>query len=374
MQVMKDLKVVNVYIYGARATAAGLYRALSKLNSNKQVKGFIVTDSAGNPATIWDVPVRSLQEISGLLSAEEKLKVEVYIATPQLFHEEIRHLLQKAGFRNLLELTSANEADIMERYYDLEQMFPSIHKLPFPGKEWSCPDISVYVASFFRDKPVGNLPRMPDYMKRLFLGCFLARQSGVNLSKQADFCDDAGDNISFKNPNRCEMTAHYWIWKNRFDTDDEYVGVYHYRRFLDMSDDDLRRMKANDVDVVLPFPMIHYPSALIHHTWYVREDDWQVMRQVLRELQPEYDARFDEIFAQPYFYNYNIMIAKKSVFADYCAWLFPILDTIEERSEPRGKDRADRYTAYMSESLTTLYFMYHQQDLKIYHTGRLLYT
>lgn len=366
--------LTSVYIYGARATAAGVYRALSKLEGNKQIKAFIVTDSADNPFNIWGVPVWSLHEISELLSAEEKSAAEVYIATPQLFHEEISCLLQKSGFKKLIRLTSAYEADIMERYYEFEQLFPSVHKIPLAGKELLYSDISIYVACFFRDKTVETLPRMPDYMKRLFLGCFLARQSGINLSKQADFYDDTGENISFKNPNRCEMTAHYWIWKNRLDTDDEYVGVYHYRRFLDMSDDDLRRMKENDVDVVLPFPMIHYPSALIHHTWYVREEDWLVMRQVLRELHPEYDARFDEIFAQPYFYNYNIMIAKKSVFADYCAWLFPILDAIEERSEPKGKDRADRYTAYMSESLTTLYFMYHQQDLKIYHTGRLLFT
>lgn len=366
--------LTNVYIFGARATAAGVYKSLSKLEGNKQIKAFIVTDSADNPLNIWGVPVWSLHEISELLSAEEKSAAEVYIATPQFFHEEISYLLQKSGFKKLIMVTSEQEAYIMERYYESERLFPSIHKLLLPSNDSLFPYISIYVACFFRDKKVANLPRRPGYMKRLLLGCYLARQSGVDIAKQADFYDDARDNISDKNPNRCEMTAHYWIWKNRLDIEDEYVGIYHYRRFLDMSDDDLRRMKANDVDVVLPFPMIHYPSAIIHHTWYVREDDWQVMRQVLRELHPEYNARFDEIFARPYFYNYNIMIAKKSVFADYCAWLFPILDAIEERSVPKGKYRADRYTAYMSESLTTLYFMYHQQDLKVFHTGRILYT
>ena len=42
--------------------------------------------------------------------------------------------------------------------------------------------------------------------------------------------DDTGGNISLKNPQYCEMTAHYWIWKNVHDT--EYVGVCHYRRFF----------------------------------------------------------------------------------------------------------------------------------------------
>ena len=70
--------LTNVYIFGARATAAGVYKSLSKLEGNKQIKAFIVTDSADNPLNIWGVPVWSLHEISELLSAEEKSAAEVY--------------------------------------------------------------------------------------------------------------------------------------------------------------------------------------------------------------------------------------------------------------------------------------------------------
>ena len=236
------------------------------------------------------------------------------------------------------------------------------------------PNITIYAASFYKDKPLNNPPLFPKYIKKIYLGCEGAKSAGIDINGQADYYDDRGDNISSKNPNRCEMTAHYWIWKNRLQTKDDYVGVCHYRRLLDIGDEDLRRIKANDVDVVMPFPMIHYPNAEIQHSWYVPEKDWNIMREALSALYPEYAACFDTVFGQPYFYNYNMLIAKKNVFSDFCAWLYPILDYIENHSEPKGEDRRDRYTAYLSESLTTLYFMANIKKLKIYHTGRLLYT
>ena len=186
-----------------------------------------------------------------------------------------------------------------------------------------------------------------------------------------------GDNISAKNGNYCEMTAFYWLWKNRLlDAGDhmEYYGFFHYRRILDISMEDLRKLKANDIDAVLQFPTLHEPDIGEHHNRYLKTADWDVMLYALKELEPEYAKAYHDIFSQQYFYNYNMIIAKKKVLADYCAWLFPILKRTEELSTPKGWERSDRYTAYMSESLMTLYFLYHQKDLKIFHAGRLMFT
>lgn len=367
---------MDIYIFGAKATAAGLYKALSALEPEKEIKAFLVTATEQNLQEIWGCPVRALGEVSEELSDRKKAEVTVYAAVPELIHKEVKALLERNGFTNLIMLDSYREADVMERYFQQEGRFLSIHFLDLPEKDMvqgDLPRLTVYAASFYKDKPLENPPQMPPYVKKLYLGCDGAIRDGIEISHQASFYDNTGDHISEKNPNRCEMTAHYWVWKNRLHTDDEYVGICHYRRTLDLSDKDLRAIKGNDVDIVLPYPMLHYPNSRVHHTWYVEEKDWNLMRRVVGELYPDYERKFDEVFDAPEFYNYNMMLAKKQVFADYCAWLYPILDRIEELSEPRGDDRSDRYTAYMSESLETLYFMTNRNNLNIYHTGRILY-
>lgn len=368
---------MDTYIFGAKATAAGLYKALSALEPEKGIKAFLVSDVKKNLHEIWGCPVRGLAEVSEELSDSKKAGAVVYAAVPELIHKEVKALLEEQGFPNLVMLDSHMEADIMGRYFQKEGRFLSIHSQDLPERvkgQAGLPRLTVYAASFYKDKPLENPPKLPSYVKKLYLGCDGAALDGIAISGQADFYDNTGDNISAKNPNRCEMTAHYWVWKNRLHTDDEYVGICHYRRTLDLSDEDLRAIKGNDVDIVLPYPMVHYPDSRIQHTWYVAEEDWKLMRRVVGELYPVYAEKFDEVFDAPEFYNYNMLLAKKQVFADYCAWLYPILDRIEELSEPKGADRRDRYTAYMSESLETLYFMTNRKNLKIYHTGRILYT
>lgn len=365
---------MRAYIFGARATAAGLYKALTALYPNFEIDAFLVSSLDNNFKEIWGCPVRLLDDVSAELSKEDKSRVNVYVAVPELIHEKVKKLLQQQGFSNLIMLDSHLEADVMKRYFEIEGTFKSIHSLNILDVKGKRPEMTVYVASFYKDKPLKEPPKRHEYMKTLFLGCQGALDAGAKIAGLADYYDNTGEHISEKNPNRCEMTAHYWIWKNRIKTEDEYIGLYHYRRILNLKEDDLLRMKQNDVDVVLPYPMIHYPNSRVHHTWYVAEQDWNTMRKALKEIHPAYEARFDAIFDDPYFYNYNMMIAKKKVFEDYCAWLYPVLDRIEEISIPKGKDRADRYTAYLSESLTTLYFLYNKDRLRIFHAGRLIFT
>ncbi len=359
---------MKCYIFGAKSIAISVSRAMRALNQDMEPEAFMVSSLENNPCRIDGIPVCEIHIAANGLTEQEKSEVRVYIATPEDVHESIIGLLLQHGFTNYIPVSACMEAEWMEQYYKLAGRFPSIHEL-LPGSRM--PELSVYATRFYRDKHLKNPPHFPDYVHSILLGC--SGNPLRELENEVDFCDNTGENISIKNPNYCEMTGYYWVWKNALNKREDYVGIYHYRRALDLSEYDLKRIIANDVDVVLPYPLIHLPDIREHHTRYVREEDWQVMLSALRELYPDYAKAYSEIFHDIYFYNYNLMIAKTDVFAAYCEWVFPILKRVEELSIPKGWERGDRYTAYMSENLLTLYFLFHK-DLKIYHTGRILYT
>lgn len=347
--------MTQVAIYGAKSMALGTCMAVTALYPEFQVYGFIVRSLEGNPHTLNGCPVYELHTLTNK-------NMHILIATPENLHRAIASDLEKAGFFSYTCMDSKREAVLMEMYFTKIGKFKSLHSFP-QGKEKSL--LCVYMAKFYKDSILQNVYEMPDWMIPIQVGAALTDQC------QEEILDNCGENISHKNVNYCELTALYWIWKNKLQEQDmtDYFGLFHYRRVLDIRKEDIYCLKNNQIDVILPFPLLHAPNILEHHTRYLKEIDWKAMCRALEELQPEYAGALLEIFEQPYFYNFNILVAKKQVLYDYCSWLFPILARTEEISSPKGWERADRYIGYLGENLLTLYFMYHRNDLKIAHTG-----
>ena len=279
--------------------------------------------------------------------------------------EEITRLLETYGFYHYISLTSQRWAELMGYYYMGTNQFMPLSALPVGCHK---PDIHMFMAKFFKDRPLAENYSLPDWVTPVQAGAALCEE------RVADVLDCDGENISDRNGNYSELTVLYWIWKNGFSDEGKYgkksyYGLSHYRRLLELSEDDILRLEDNDVDVVLPYPMPYEPNIGEHHKRYLAEIDWQVLLIALEELQPEYAKAFPSILQQQYFYNYNIILAKKEILDDYCAWLFPILERVEQLSEPKGWERKDRYIGYMGETLETLYFMYNRNQLEIVHIG-----
>lgn len=361
---------MQLVIFGAKALALGMGTAVRELYPEYPLTCFLVSSLQENSTTLAGLPVYEINEFAHEITVDDRRNIHILICTPEDIHPKIVQLLEEYGFLNYTCMNSEREARLMEQYFKKKGNFKSLHALA-PGKLNA--NIQVYSAKFYRDKKLDNFYRQPSWVRALQVGTELTDE------RVAEYTDNTGDNISIKNVNYCELTALYWLWKNRLLKDNseqniEYYGLFHYRRILEISDDDLKRMKENDVDAILQFPTLHEPDISEHHARYMKEDDWNAMLQALEELQPDYAKSFSDIFTQTYFYNYNLIIAKRQVLADYCAWLFPILERTEELSSPKGWERADRYIGYIGENLMTLYFLHNQKNLKIFHTGRLMLT
>ena len=359
---------MDTVIFGAQGIALGICRALQKMNNRGRILGFAVTEKENNPEALNGVPVVELKQLRDRIAVADWDSVDFLIAAPENVQSEIEESLESYGFCRHQRVNSEEYASLMELYYARVGGFPLLRSQPL-GCRKSYALCLVAVSEM--DKPLRSQSTYEAWMEPIQAGAALGTRGIANLR------DNTGENISHKNRNYSELTALYWLWKNRLQCEGGrhmYYGLMQYRRRLQLSNDDLFRLEANEVDVVLPYPMIYEPDISVHPKRYLKDEDWQALLRALQEVCPSYAERLPKVTSQPYFYNYNVILARKPVLAAYCQWLFPVLERVEELSVPKGRDRADRYIGYMGEVLETLYFIYHKDDLHIVHTGCRFYV
>lgn len=356
---------MDLAIYGAQSIALGAYEAIHNICPDRKIRCFLVTRQDRNPETLHGIPVMEVGGFSQSLSDQEKQSIEILIATPEPVMQEIEGTLDRVGLRCHVRLTSSGWAELMGYRYSCDRTFVPLQALP-PGYHRA--ELHVFMAKFHKDKPLAGRYELPEWVMPIQAGAALGGE------RVAGILDCDGENISAKNANYSELTVLYWIWKNRLQhpsagSEHGYYGLAHYRRVLELAGDDELRLVDNGVDVVLPYPMPYEPDIEAHHKRYLKEADWAAVQEAVRRLCPEYAEFFPKVLGQRYLYNYNIVIARRPVLEEYCSWLFPILNRLEENSVPPASERADRYIGYAAETLETLYFMFNKDRLRIAHAG-----
>lgn len=356
---------MDLAIFGAQGIALGAYEAIRHLYPFRRIRCFLVTEKKNNKEYLSGIPVMKLQAFSKSLSEEQKANIEILIATPENVMSVIEKSLDECGLYCYVRLTSSRWAELMSYHYAGDRNYTPLCTLPIGYHK---ADIRMFIAKFYKDPLLSCDYEMPEWLIPIQVGAALCRE---RVAKVRD-CD--GENISAKNGNYSELTALYWIWKNCLlcsttKSGYEYYGLSHYRRILELTDDDVLRLEDNHVDVVLPYPMPYEPDIEAHHKRYLKNEDWNVVKKAILEMHLDYEESFDAILKQKFFYNYNIILARKEVLAEYCNWLFPLLERIEELSEPKGRNRSDRYLGYIGETLATLYFIHFKTKLNIKHAG-----
>lgn len=353
-------------IYGAGIVAAGIYTALRETHGCVP-EAFLVAGREGNPSEIDGIPVRPFSEWAPLNG-----EMLYLVAAPETHHREIAGLLHKKGIDDgqIVFIDNSLENRVMGEYYGRHSQLVTarqILKSKVTDAGMEKPDIKVFQAKCHTDRALMGAYRMPDYVCPIQAGAALADRVVLDMR------DNEGENISAKNGNYCELTAGYHAWKHSHA---DYKGLCHYRRIFDVSDGQMRELLKRNAewDVILPYPSVHYPDISGQHLRYIRQVDWDAMVQALKETAPEYYNKFEHVFCGQFFYNFNMLVAKREVFDDYCSFLFSVLGRTEELTTPKGWERADRFAGYLGENLTTLYFMANKDRLKIIHAGKIWLT
>jgi hypothetical protein len=213
-------------------------------------------------------------------------------------------------------------------------------------------------------------------------------QAGTALSdvKLPYIHDDEGDNISMKNRNYCELTCHYWAWKNLKNVD--IVGLNHYRRYFDFErrlpvlSPDRRFISADEFlsklyyfpdlekimekyDIILPNARNYPYNMETQYAIFHIVEDWNILKDVIRELSPEYIRAFEKTMERRnYSSNYNMFITKWKYFNEYSEWLFKILFEVERRCKISAYPNQARIFGYMSERLINVYCEYRHLRIK----------
>lgn len=159
--------------------------------------------------------------------------------------------------------------------------------------------------------------------------------------------DCEGENISWKNPYYCELTGVYWAWKN---LSAEYVGLVHYRRLFCVRkptskdkklDCVLNSLEAEELlsqcDIILPEKRNYVIESVYSHYCHTHhQKDLDTAAKVLWELYPDYYPIYMKQMKCNQAHMFNMFIMKWDLFDQYCSWIFPILEELENRLDLTG--------------------------------------
>lgn len=210
-------------------------------------------------------------------------------------------------------------------------------------------------------------------------------QCGSALHTKVDGAvyDNTGDNISEKNPEYCELTAHYYAWKN---VDADYYGFCHYRRFFcfdkgvskpylakkGLSEKDVKLLGTEKLikeliesnDMIVPrsedmgVPVrCHYETSKYHFA-----DDLDLFVNILADKFPYLKPYADDYLSQTKQYFCNMFVMKRELFFDYCEKLFGILYEFDERKSLHGDFQSDRTDGFLGELFTGIYINYRRKN------------
>ena len=342
----------EIAVYGAGVMGRALMKCLKGAPYRLPVTCFLVGSMAGNPEEIEGIPVRDLEH--GTEYRERTVLVALHEKHVAGAMEELRD----RGFRFLVPISFdsdtwsnirgnwlyCNQAESgLPSYLDLDEALPSDQA---PADILSEDGIHIYVVHSAADRVLRENPPLRSFEIPIQVGAALTDRELFPVR------DSRGENISAKNPQYCELTALYWIWKHDRA---KYAGLSHYRRKFDLTGEQAQKLLYSDIDVVTTVPVLNFMGVRRQYCRDHEEKDWDTMLEAVREIHPEYAGAADRVQKGICYYGYNMFLARKEILDDYCRWLFPILSYCEEKTGIRADCYQNRYIGFLGERLLTVY-------------------
>ena len=199
--------------------------------------------------------------------------------------------------------------------------------------------------------------------------------------------DAEGDNISNLNRFYNEMTVIYWVWKNyeKIGNPDA-VGFMHYRRhfilndslkFTGNYDEDIGLTESILSSVLSSYDLVH-PKFLSNQKKIIDDigeglcslggDTVKKAIQIVLDLikernHEEYEKVFDVLNSFNTGSLCNMFIMKKSLFFDYCNWIFPLLFGLDKDLGRNYKTGEERTVGWIAEILTSIYIFIKSKEV-----------
>lgn len=218
---------------------------------------------------------------------------------------------------------------------------------------------AVYMACSHVDQQIRER-KLPAWVVPIQVGAFFT---------DADICkvkDCMGENISERNGNYSECTAVYWMWKNAPRVD--YIGLCHYRRLFALSNEEIKGIAAQGVDVLLTSPSFVMETVETFFSALVPKSDMQVMMGAIRRVCPEYLFSAEHFLTGRFYPPCNLFVMRYEIFKEYGAFVFAVTFEIERVYDEAGIYRKDRYMGFIMECLLGIFVMKHKDRLKVAYT------
>lgn len=191
-----------------------------------------------------------------------------------------------------------------------------------------------------------------------------------------------GGSISSKNPNFCELTGLYWIWKNGLESQNDIVGLIHYRRGFTNKKSNIIYSLGGKVpenieyekfkvilkkyDMVVPIPEKGFKTVYQTYSKMHNEEDLILTRKVISDLYPEYLRAFDYAMNAHYYFNGNMFVTRKEMLDQYADWLFSIYKQLEKLIDLNKYENTyqSRVYGFISERLLNVWLVFNKVNYK----------